>query len=364
MTRLPAITRDAPLAPLTTLGVGGPAWGLADAGNEDELRALLEHAHDAGRPVLILGGGSNLLVADAGFRGLVIRYAAERIELASEGERTRVRVEAGAIWDRLVALTVERGLAGIECLSGIPGRVGAAPMQNIGAYGQEVASALSSVTALCRASGRVVRLEAEACGFGYRESHFKGPWRDRYVITGIELLLQAGAPPTLAYPELAAAAGALSADPWAALAHVRRTVLAVRAKKAMVLDPGDPNTRSAGSFFLNPVVPRAEAERIAAGAEARIGRPMPRFETGGDRVKLSAAWLMEAAGLARGHRRGRAGISERHVLALVNTGGASAAELLALAREARQRVAEAFGVTLVPEPVFVGFEVSVDELLS
>jgi UDP-N-acetylmuramate dehydrogenase len=351
--------RDVTLAAHTTLGVGGPAWGFGEARDVEALRALLAEADAAARPVLILGEGSNLLVSDAGFAGLVIVPRDDALTFAEEGDAVRVRAAAGVRWDALVARTVEAGLAGLECLSGIPGLSGAAPIQNIGAYGQEVAEVLDVVEVLDRESGRAEHLPAAACGFGYRESAFKSRWRERYVVTALQLRLSRTAPPRLAYAELARALPTLPADRGAALAAVRQAVLSIRRAKAMVLDPDDPDTRSAGSFFTNPLVSREDVERIADRL-ARSGldpASMPRYPVAGDgaRVKLSAAWLIERSGFAKGARLGAAGLSSRHVLALVNRGGARAAELVTLAARIRRRVCDTFGVTLEPEPVFVGF---------
>lgn len=332
---------DVPLASRTTLAVGGPARWHALAHNPAELAAHLQKAGDL--PTLVLGGGSNLLIADAGFPGLVVEYLADGIRRLSEHD---LEVDAGVIWDALVEYCVEHGLAGLECLSGIPGRVGAAPIQNIGAYGQEVAERLTAVLAVDRASGQAVTLPAQECGFGYRWSHFKGEWLNRYVVTGVRLRLDPGGAATVRYADLTRrlAEGA-------GLAEVRRTVLEVRRTKSMVYDPQDPNHRSAGSFFMNPVVDRLPGE-------------MPNWPAPEGRVKLSAAWLIENSGFPRGFIHGRAGLSSNHTLALINRGQASATDLVELARLIRNGVRDRFGVTLVPEPVFVGFESSLEELLG
>ncbi|MCE7869902.1 UDP-N-acetylmuramate dehydrogenase [bacterium CPR1] len=339
---------NVPLAVRTTLGVGGPARWHALAHTPAELAEHLRRATSEGLPTLMLGGGSNLLIADAGFPGLVVEYLADRIETLTSNGTVRLRVDAGVVWDNLVEYTVREHLAGLECLSGIPGRVGAAPIQNIGAYGQEVAERLQAVLAIERASGAEVRLPAEECGFGYRWSHFKGPWLDRYVVTGVELVLTPGGAASVRYAELQRR---LAAD--APLAEVRRTVLAIRRSKSMVYDPSDPNHRSAGSFFMNPVV---EAAQVREG--------MPSWPAGEGRAKLSAAWLIEQSGFPRGFLHGRVGLSSNHSLALINRGQATAAELVELAGLIRREVRERFGVTLVPEPVLIGFDRSVHELLG
>jgi UDP-N-acetylmuramate dehydrogenase len=350
------VQRGVRLAGHTTLGVGGPAWAYAETADPARAAALAEWAAGAGRPVLVLGGGSNLLVADKGFHGLALRFRGSEVTFGPEGA---VRVEAGLAWDSLVAAAVDRGLAGLEALSGIPGDAGAAPIQNIGAYGQEVAEVLEAVEALELATGAPVVLGKEACGFGYRHSAFKGEARGRYLVTALRLRLDPGAAPRLRYPELSQAVG-----PAPSLAEVRAAVLRIRASKSMVLDPADPNRRSAGSFFMNPVVSADLATEVADRAAALgLGAP-PRYPAADAQVKLSAAWLIERAGFGRGYGEGPAGLSTRHCLALVNRGGATAHDLLTLAREVRAGVQRAFGVTLRPEPVFVGFEADVDALLS
>lgn len=333
------------LAPRTTLSVGGSARWHALARNASELAEHLGEAERRGLPSLVLGGGSNLLIADAGYPGLVVEYLADGIRALDD---QHLEADAGVPWDALVQHCVERELAGLECLSGIPGRVGAAPIQNIGAYGQEVAERLTAVLALERATGNTVVLPAEECGFGYRWSHFKGPWLNRYVVTGVRLRLSPGGSPTVRYADLTRRLG-----PQATLADVRRTVLEVRRSKSMVYDPQDPNHKSAGSFFMNPVV------------DARLPQEeMPQWPTGEGKVKLSAAWLIEHSGFPRGFAHGRVGLSSNHTLALINRGQASAAELVELARLIRAGVFSRFGVRLEPEPVFVGFDRPVEELLG
>ncbi len=339
---------NVPLAPMTTLEVGGSARFFAETRGKTALLDTLAWADEAALPTLVVGGGSNLLVADAGFDGLALKLG----DAAVHYDGGRVVADAGAAWDEVVAGAVARGWAGLECLSGIPGRVGAAPIQNIGAYGQEVASVIESVTALDRERGTILELDAGACRFGYRTSRFKreGSW----VVLSLALRLAPGGRPSLRYPELQRAA--VGRD----LAGVREAVLALRRAKSMVLDPADENRRSAGSFFLNPVLSRETADRVQA--EAPDG--LPRWAQPDGRVKLSAAWLIERAGLAKGAGVGPVGLSTRHTLALVNRGGASAAQVIELAGRVRRRVRDRFGVTLWPEPVFVGFDRPVAELLD
>ncbi len=355
------MTEDVPLAGLTTLGVGGPARYLARCRSAASLAEVLDRARRRALPVVLLGGGSNLLASDAGFPGIAIQLADESIEVVEAGDgAVRVRAAAGVDWDALVARTVAAGLAGLECLSGIPGKVGAAPIQNVGAYGQEVAEAIRAVEVVEIATGKRRVLPGSECGFAYRHSHFKGPWRGRYAVVGVEFLLPRRRWGTVRYAELRRRF--TSSRP--GLEEVRRAVLAIRRSKSMVLDPGDPNRRSAGSFFVNPVVSAAAAEEVRACCPGVTGRPMPEFPAGDGQTKLSAAWLIEEAGFERGERRGRAGISSRHSLALVNRGGATAAEIVALAAAVRRRVREVSGVTLEPEPVFLGFKEDVATLLG
>jgi UDP-N-acetylmuramate dehydrogenase len=339
------ITDDAPLSPLTTLELGGPARHLALAADEAAVVEALAWAAARRLPVLVLGGGSNLVVADAGFDGLVVRMTARGRGFEAAGGEVRVTAQAGEPWDALVAETVARGLAGLECLSGIPGLAGATPIQNVGAYGQEVADTVRAVRVVERATGRALELSPEACGFAYRDSAFKRE-PERWVVTAVTFGLQPGGRPALRYRELAQALAARAAP---TLAETREAVIGLRRAKSMVIDAADPNRRSVGSFFTNPIVTPAEAARVAA----EVPGEMPRWPAG-ELVKLSAGWLIEQAGFPKGLRRGAVGISSRHALALVHHGGGTAAEILALAREIRDGVRARFGVTLSPEPVLVG----------
>jgi len=355
------IRDDVPLGPLTTLELGGRARHFVDAGDEAAVVEALQWAASRRLPIAILGGGSNLVVDDAGFAGLVVRIATRgRSFEAIVGEKElTLTAAAGEPWDDLVAETVVRELAGLECLSGIPGLVGATPIQNVGAYGQEVADTIRGVRVLERGSWRIRELAPAACAFGYRDSLFK---RDpqRFVVLAVTFGLRPGGAPTLRYRELA---DALSDDTAGrrtepTLAEARHAVLTLRRKKSMVLADGDPNRRSVGSFFMNPILDAAEAtavgaRAVAAGVIATAGE-MPRWPAGVDRVKLSAAWLIERAGFSKGLRRGPVGLSSAHALALVHHGSGTAAALVALAREIRDTVRARFGVTLVPEPTFVG----------
>lgn len=346
------VERDVPLALRTTLELGGAAEYFVEVSDEASIARALAWARERELAVSILGGGSNVVVSDAGARGLVVSIASRGIVWEERGRRVRVTAAAGEPWDPLVATTVARGLGGLECLSGIPGRVGAVPIQNVGAYGQEVSTTIVSVRVLDRASGEVTESSPEACAFAYRQSAFKrAPARS--IVLAVSFELERDAAPLVAYDQLAQAlerAGTPSS-----LASVRATVLALRRAKSMVIEPDDENRRSVGSFFVNPVVDASEAERVVSQALAAglVAAPneIPRWPADGGKVKLAAGWLVERAGFARGARRGAVGISTRHALALVHHGGGTSAALLALAREVRDGVQARFGVTLVPEPV-------------
>jgi UDP-N-acetylmuramate dehydrogenase len=330
-----------PLAPLTTLRLGGPARDLIEVRREDELVATIRELDAAGEPVLVLGGGSNVVIADEGFPGTVVHVLTRGI--VDDGPT--LTVQAGETWDVVVHRSVDAQLAGIECLSGIPGATGATPIQNVGAYGQDVSQTIAAVRVLDRRSGRVVELPGEQCGFRYRSSAFKG--RDDRVVLAVRFALAASersAP--IAYAELAAKLG-VAVGERAPLGDVRDAVLELRRAKGMVVDPADPDSVSAGSFFTNPIL---DAEAFAPLREAGA----PAWPEPDGRIKTSAAWLIGQAGFARGDTRGRVGISSKHTLALVNRGDATTAELVSLAREVAAGVRERFGVELVPEPVFVG----------
>ena len=346
---------DVPLAPLTTLGLGGPARRLVEVADEAELCATVLAADAAGEPVLVLGGGSNVVVADAGFDGTVVRIATRGVTRVREGDDVLLEAAAGEPWDELVAGAVADGLAGIECLAGIPGLTGATPIQNVGAYGQDVAQTVTAVRVLDREDGAVRELPAAACGFRYRSSAFKG--HARYVVLGVTFRLRADATESepIAYAELARTLGVETGDR-APLAAAREAVLGLRRGKGMVLDPDDPDTRSAGSFFTNPILDADAFAALTARVAERLGpdtRP-PAFPEPDGRTKTSAAWLIDRAGFGPGTRRGNVAQSGKHALALVNLGGATTGDLVALAREIAAGVQDAFGVALVPEPVFVG----------
>ena len=354
-----SIATNVPLAPRTTLGLGGPARRHVRATTLADLEAVLADADAAGEPVLVLGGGSNLVVRDGGFPGLVIELATRGVDITPDPaspEHALVTVAAGVPWDELVAELVEAGLAGVECLAGIPGSTGATPIQNVGAYGQEVADVITRVDVIDReaaAGARHVSLAPAACGFAYRASVFKHV--PRWVVTGVELrLLRSALGASIRYPELCKALG-IADGGQAPLADVRRTVIELRRGKGMVVDPADPASRSAGSFFTNPIVDDAALAEVLARLPA--GVTMPRFAGPAPGLtKLSAAWLIERAGFPRGTERGAVGTSPKHALALINRGGGTATALLALAREIQAGVLDQLGVQLEPEPVIVGVD--------
>ena len=319
------------LASLTTLRLGGPARDFVEARSEEE---LVEAARGAD---LVMAGGSNVVVADDGVPGTVVRIATRGVER----DGLRLTVAAGEDWDALVERCVAAGLQGFECLSGIPGSVGATPIQNVGAYGQEVSETVESVRVFDRETGRVEDMPAAACGFVYRGSVFK--YRDRRIVLSVTFRMrEATESGPLRYAELTRALG-IPLYGTAPLHEVREAVLALRRGKGMVIDPADPDTVSAGSFFTNPIL-----EAAPPGA--------PTWPEPDGRVKTSAAWLIERAGFSRGYGNGRVGISTKHTLALVNRGGATTAELMALAREIAAGVQERFGIALHPEPVLVGHD--------
>jgi UDP-N-acetylmuramate dehydrogenase len=343
------------LADHTTLGLGGPARHFVRAGNDEDLIEAVRAADARGEPMLILGGGSNLVIADEGFDGTVIQVATKGIDPG--GEPGLVTVAAGEDWDAVVAWTVAAGLVGLECLSGIPGLAGATPIQNVGAYGQEVAETITSVRTYDRVTGQISIIPNERCGFGYRTSVFKRDAARRHVVLSVTFRL-AGQPVSMPvrYAELAAALGVEIGDQVAGT-KVRSAVMELRRGKGMVIDATDPDTRSVGSFFINPVLDGTALAAVEAAARVRCGAGtrVPRFDAGDGLVKVPAAWLIERAGFGRGYSLGDgARISSKHTLALVNYESATTAGLLALAREIRDGVRDAFGVSLTPEPVLVG----------
>jgi UDP-N-acetylmuramate dehydrogenase len=361
------------LADYTTLGLGGPAKAFTSADTERTLIGAIRDADASGEPVLLIGGGSNLVISDAGFPGTVVHVNTRGLTYVDAGDGAiTVTAAAGADWDDVVAASVAEGLAGLEPLSGIPGRAGATPIQNVGAYGREVAEVITQVRVYDRQEDQIRIIPNELCSFSYRTSLFKrgrpealvswsagSPSRaagqPRYVILDVTFRLPRqplSAP--VRYAELAAELGVETGEQ-AGVGEVRAAVLKIRARKGMVLNPGDVDTRSAGSFFTNPVITAGEFARVEAAAAASGFGPVPRYPAGEGLFKVSAAWLIERSGFARGHGApGPARVSSKHTLALVNAGDATTADLLALAREIVAGVQAAYGVRLTPEPILIG----------
>ena len=350
------IEENKPLAPFTTFGIGGPARWFVEAASEEEITEAAAWAKKHSAKLFVLGGGSNLLVSDSGFDGLVLRVALRGISAqvaTTPSGQTIYQAAAGEDWDYFVACSTQADCAGIECLAGIPGTVGGTPVQNVGAYGQEVASAIEQVRAFDLQSHSFVEFAAAECGFAYRRSRFNSEDRGRYIVTRVDYRLTPGGAPTVRYADLQRAL-AESGEP--NLAEVAAVVRRVRQAKGMLLVDGDPDCRSAGSFFKNPVVSEEQLRQIAAVS----AKEPPRFPagTGAENlgwVKVPAAWLIEQAGFSKGYTLGAAAISSRHTLALVNLGAASAAEVLALAEQINAAVEARFGLRLEMEPVLVGF---------
>jgi len=346
------IQENIPLAPLTTFRIGGPARFFVEAASTSEVQQAVTFARENELPLFVLGGGSNLVVADSGWPGLVLKVAISGIERqANSNGKMLFDVGAGESWDRFVSHAVAARCAGVECLSGIPGSVGGTPVQNVGAYGQEVSQTVESVLVFDRQDGQVRELCNEACGFSYRSSIFNTSERGRFIILRVRFALTPGGEPHLEYADLKRHFAGRETRP--NLAETREAVRHIRAVKGMVIVPGDPDCQSAGSFFKNPVVTaeqHAELERRAAAK----GLMLPAYPALVSHKKVSAAWLVEKSGFSRGYGFGHVGISSKHALAIVNRGGATAAEVLALKDQIQQRVEEMWGVRLEPEPVFVG----------
>lgn len=352
------IRENIKLAPLTTFRVGGPARYFIEASNEETVQQALVWAKERGLPLFILGGGSNIIVADGGFKGLVVQIALKGIDEEIQNGRAIITAAAGEDWDAFVAWCVERDFAGFECLSGIPGFVGGTPVQNVGAYGQEVSETIVSVRALDRKSANVVEISNEACGFSYRHSIFNTTERESYVVLSVTYALTPHAGPALRYADVQRYFAGYNAAP--TLKEVRNAVCEIRARKSMVISPDDPNSQSAGSFFKNPIISEKEFVEVEERAKSLgvVGpcETVPRYPAGEGQAKIPAAWLIERAGFYKGYVRGPAGLSTNHTLAIINRGGATAKDILVLMREIQTTVEEKFSVQLKPEPVFVGFE--------
>ena len=338
------------LSDFTTLRVGGPAQKIVHAHTEDELIEFVKAADAASEQVLILGGGSNLLISDSGFAGTVIRVESKGSALDYEAcSGGMIEVAAGEDWDKFVELTINKGFADLESLSGIPGTIGGAPIQNIGAYGHEVSETIARVKAYDRKKGKVVTLSNAQCNFSYRSSVFKQEV-DRYVILNVTFQLRKGqASLPITYIELANYLG-INLGERAEVTKVRQSVLELRGRKGMLLNPADTNTYSAGSFFINPILNKAQADKLPKDA--------PRWPQADGRVKTSAAWLMEHAGINKGEKLAGAQISNKHVLALTNSGDAKAEDIVELAKKARAAVFEKFGIKLQAEVQLVGLDLN------
>jgi UDP-N-acetylmuramate dehydrogenase len=349
------VQENVALAPLTTFKVGGPAKYFVEAKTAKQVSEAVAFAQSRSLPLFVLGGGSNLIISDKGWPGLVIKIGITGIEDRSENGKKLFEVGAGEEWDKFVALAVSQNCAGVECLSGIPGSVGGTPVQNVGAYGQEVSETIESVLALDLKDGQLRELCNDACGFSYRTSIFNTSQRGRHIIVRATYALTPGGEPQILYADLKKHFSGWEAKP--KLADVREAVRRIRASKGMLITPGDEDCRSAGSFFKNPIVSVAEANRIQALAEQRVpGKTMPRYPAPNGQVKLAAAWLVEQSGFSKGYSLGPVGISRKHSLAIVNRGGATAKDILALKDEIEKKVFDIWGVRLQPEPVFVGSE--------
>jgi UDP-N-acetylmuramate dehydrogenase len=349
------LQENIPLAALTTFRIGGPARFLVEAKSRADVEEAVAFSRANSLALFVLGGGSNLLISDSGWPGLVLKMAIAGIEQRpghNEEGKARFEVGAGESWDCFVSHAVAAQCAGVECLSGIPGSVGGTPVQNVGAYGQEVAETIESVEVFDRRDGQVRELCREACGFAYRSSIFNTTERERYIILRVTYALIPGGEPRLAYADLQRHFAGRETRP--NLAETREAVRHIRALKGMLITPGDPDSQSAGSFFKNPVLSESQHADLQKRAAAK-GLALPAYPALQKSKKVSAAWLVEHSGFRRRYGSGHVGISGKHALAIVNRGGATASEVLALKEQIQQRVEEIWGVHLEPEPVMVGF---------
>jgi UDP-N-acetylmuramate dehydrogenase len=349
------VLENIPLAPLTTLKIGGPARYFAEAGSIGEAQEAVTFARSRDLPLFVLGGGSNLVIADAGWPGLVLKVAIPGIDQRgahNEEGKVLFDVGAGESWDRFVSHAVMAHCAGVECLSGIPGSVGGTPVQNVGAYGQEISDTISSVQVLDLKDNQVRELCPEACEFSYRASIFNTTERGRFIVLRVIYALTPGGSPHITYADLKRHFEGRETAP--DLAETREAVRHIRARKGMLIVPGEADCQSAGSFFKNPILSEEQHEALKQRAAAR-GLTVPSYPALETKKKVSAAWLVERSGFAKGFGSGRVGISTKHALAIVNRGAATAADVLALKDEIQHRVEEIWGVHLEPEPVMLGF---------
>jgi len=346
------VTENVPLAPLTTLKVGGPARYFVEAMTIAEVSEAVQFSQSRSLPLFVLGGGSNLVISDAGWPGLVLKIGITGINHRHGHDEVVFEAGAGEDWDKFVGMVVAHNIAGLECLSGIPGLVGGTPVQNVGAYGQEVANTIESVLALDLRDGQIHELCNEACGFRYRASIFNTTERGRYIILQVNYVLKHGGEAHIAYADLKKYFAGWSEKP--KLATVRDAVRKIRAGKGMLITDGDDDCRSAGSFFKNPILSANQYQALTARAAAK-SLQIPSYPALDAQKKVSAAWLVEHSGFSRGYGTGAVGISRKHALAIVNRGNATAADVMALKEDIQQRVEEIWGIVLEPEPVFVGF---------
>jgi UDP-N-acetylmuramate dehydrogenase len=343
---------DVRLADWCTLGVGGPARWFAEARSEDDLLNALSWADERSVVVYVLGGGSNVVISDRGFDGLVVKISIGDVDQHDAGDRVQFSVGAGEPWDPFVAETVKANCAGLECLSGIPGLVGGTPVQNVGAYGLEVSATITSVRAIDRADRAIRTLPNNDCAFGYRTSRFKHADAGRFIVTRVEYLLRPGAAPTISYADVIKYFDASGEVP--TLSSTRDAILQIRRRKGMVIEPGNPANQSVGSFFVNPVISADHFARVRAAAVSGA-EGVPHYPAGPDQIKVPAAWLVEQAGFRKGETRGPAGISPFQAQGIINRGGAAADDIVRLALEVKVAVWNTFRIVLMPEPVFVGF---------
>ncbi|MCY7347026.1 MAG: UDP-N-acetylmuramate dehydrogenase [Pyrinomonadaceae bacterium] len=347
-----AIQTNVSLAEYTTLKIGGRARFFVSAKSESEVIQALDFADTNDLKLFILGGGSNILIADEGFDGLVLQIALKGVSIVKEkGESVYVEAAAGENWDEFVAFCIGKNLQGVECLSGIPGLIGGSPVQNVGAYGQEVSETIVSVRCFDKSVSRIVELTNAECEFAYRASVFNSSEKNRYIVLAVIFALQLGGAPKIVYRDLQNYFVGQKPD----LAETREAVLKIRAEKSMVLDAQDPNSKSAGSFFKNPIVSRENLAKIEKRARTIGFEAVPFFEIDENNVKIPAAWLIEKSGFDKGFEFGNVGISSRHTLAIINRGGATAQDVIGLKNFIQAKVQQRFAVELQPEPIFVGF---------
>jgi UDP-N-acetylmuramate dehydrogenase len=350
------IEQNIPLAQLTTLKIGGKARYFFTANSENELILAVKYAISEKLPLFILGGGSNVLISDRGFKGLVVQINIKGISInQSKGNNIFITAQAGEDWDNFVEFCVKRNLAGIECLSGIPGLVGGTPIQNVGAYGQEVSETIKSVRVFDRKYLKVRELINSECKFSYRKSIFNSEKKERFIVLSVSFILLKNGPPKLIYRDLMEKFPSSEPD----LQRVREAVCQIRAEKGMLVRQGGLDSQSAGSFFKNPVVSSKEFEEIKKKIEKlellTENETIPFYNMGGNRIKIPAAWLIERSGFKKGYQRGAVGLSTKHTLALTNRGTATAQDLLDLKKEIQNKINENFGIVLNPEPNFIGF---------